>query len=1072
MARQASRVRFNTSERISTSDTKRYKLRKPDYLDDKKLSKKLRHEDGSKLSSKVKRNIKYKFKESLKNDSDSDDLSEKMGGSLKNAGVDLGVISLEKIQQKKKISKLPTQPSQSKKGLDLSLARKQTFNQAHESLKVDSDSEDFSENSSAKIYNLTLDEARESKDLSKKLYQKSYSKSYSAKDRYTDKISFERKTNFSAKVTDISSVDKRQTQKKALQKKYGQTFREVATAKEQTVTQSTTTAPRKLARQAKRTLKEIFLGFIKVIKSVASSAYAYLGGGVLAIVLFIIALLLMGLMFIIIGVGSNGYSMTSVQATEVNQSFTQREMDYLKMLKDKANESDNPTVSYDPVGHEPHELLALVNVMVLDKAEKAGEDVNDDMIEEVLDEIFEARYQFGESTRELEDGGTVTTLTSTTSSFDTLIYGSSSMGMSVELSDFIEKIGPLASRIAQENDIYASVMIAQALLESGGDQLSELASPPYFNLFGIKGSYNGNTVNMSTNEDDGSGNMYTINDGFRDYDSYDESLQDYADLLSTSTYSGAWKSNTSSYQDATNALTGTYATDTAYASKLNKIIEQYDLTQFDDYSPSDQVEENIVLESAETIESTEVSGDKPVKPLATMPEISSPYGYRTHPITGEYKFHYGTDYPAQTGTPLLAIKDGVIAEAGFNESAGNYIFLKMNDGLYAGYYHLNSIDVEMGQEVKAGGTIGTVGDTGASDGAHLHLEISDRVWAPSTAGTNYNPAEYLEGALSVDSSAQGNRLNLSNELIELYKNTKKTRGLMGAYESPIEDYDWGNHIDTNWGLVWNEDKLKAEESDVFTIQVPEGRNVLNQITGRVTRVGRGLRGKFVEVKSKDTITVQYIGVEDIVVSRGDSLVKGDKIAVTGDNNLHLKMKDSKENKVIDPQIMLYTESPTAVMYHALGQPTQSDSESSNHKLNNKMAGKAYDDVDVQKLFDTGKQYIGMPYAWGGASPETSFDCSGFVYWVYKEAGLAPSNWSRTTANNMYYNYTAPVSKSEAKAGDLVFFEGTYASNDRFTHIGIYAGDGIMLHAGDPIGFASIETDYWQQYKPTFGRVIN
>ena len=80
-----------------------------------------------------------------------------------------------------------------------------------------------------------------------------------------------------------------------------------------------------------------------------------------------------------------------------------------------------------------------------------------------------------------------------------------------------------------------------------------------------------------------------------------------------------------------------------------KIIEQYDLTQFDDYSPSDQVEENIVLESAETIESTEVSGDKPVKPLATMPEISSPYGYRTHPITGEYKFHYGTDYAAPWG---------------------------------------------------------------------------------------------------------------------------------------------------------------------------------------------------------------------------------------------------------------------------------------------------------------------------------------------------------------------------------------------------------------------------------------
>ena len=139
--------------------------------------------------------------------------------------------------------------------------------------------------------------------------------------------------------------------------------------------------------------------------------------------------------------------------------------------------------------------------------------------------------------------------------------------------------------MAQDNDLYASVMIAQAILESGSGQ-SGLSGYPHYNLFGIKGAYAGQSATMETLEEDGQGNTYAINDQFRSYSSYAESLQDYVYVLRQSHFAGAWKSNAPTYQDATAALTGVYATDSHYYAKLNYLIEAYNLTQFD--SPSYQ----------------------------------------------------------------------------------------------------------------------------------------------------------------------------------------------------------------------------------------------------------------------------------------------------------------------------------------------------------------------------------------------------------------------------------------------------------------------------------------------------
>lgn len=187
---------------------------------------------------------------------------------------------------------------------------------------------------------------------------------------------------------------------------------------------------------------------------------------------------------------------------------------------------------------------------------------------------------------------------------------------STAATQFLRNIIPAAQNVARGKDIYTSVMIAQAALESGWGT-SALSKAPNHNLFGVKGSYNGQSVNMQTLEDSGGQNYYSIQADFRKYPSYQESLEDYADKIVNGIsgaplfYSGAWKSKTNSYQDATAYLTGRYATDTAYGSKLNRIIEQFGLTKYDTETAVNMAEEIASNETSTTSGNsyTVVSGD-------------------------------------------------------------------------------------------------------------------------------------------------------------------------------------------------------------------------------------------------------------------------------------------------------------------------------------------------------------------------------------------------------------------------------------------------------------------------------
>ena len=269
--------------------------------------------------------------------------------------------------------------------------------------------------------------------------------------------------------------------------------------------------------------------------------------------------------------------------------------------------------------------------------------------------------------------------------------------------------------------------------------------------------------------------------------------------------------------------------------------------------------------------------------------VSSYYGYRINPVTGQEQFHRGVDIAVPTGTTVLAAMDGTVTTATYDASYGNYVVIEDSNGYCTKYAHMDTLSVSAGQPVTHGTTIGTTGNTGSSTGSHLHIEC-------------------------------------------LYN---------GEYYNPLFYFD----------------------------------------------VGEGT---------------------------------------------------------------LYGESPGGG-----GSP------------GNVIPPDSYDDATVQALMEEAARYLGYPYVWGGSSPSTSFDCSGFVCWVFTNSGV--HNLSRTTAQGIYDQCT-PVSAADAKAGDIIFFTGTYNSPGPVSHVGIYCGNGVMIHCGDPIKYASINTPYWQSHFYSFGRL--
>ncbi len=272
--------------------------------------------------------------------------------------------------------------------------------------------------------------------------------------------------------------------------------------------------------------------------------------------------------------------------------------------------------------------------------------------------------------------------------------------------------------------------------------------------------------------------------------------------------------------------------------------------------------------------------------------VSSSYGYRVHPISGEKNLHRGVDIAVAQGTPIKAIHDGRVISAGDAGSYGLCVVIEDEKGYQSRYAHCSSLSVSVGQEVKRGDVIAAVGSTGNSTGPHLHLEIM----------------------------------------------------LDGKYLNPYYFVDTGYDGSTAGAIP-------------------------------------GTPG----------------GVE----------------------------------------IPAYPGEPVT-------------------------------DETYAAMLEEAQKYLGYPYVWGGSSPSTSFDCSGFVSWVINHSGW---NVGRLGAQGLY-NICTPVSMANAQPGDLIFFWHTYdAPNPNgVTHVGIYVGNGQMIHCGNPISYANINSNYWQQHFYGMGRL--
>lgn len=128
-----------------------------------------------------------------------------------------------------------------------------------------------------------------------------------------------------------------------------------------------------------------------------------------------------------------------------------------------------------------------------------------------------------------------------------------------------------------------------------------------------------------------------------------------------------------------------------------------------------------------------------------------------------------------------------------------------------------------------------------------------------------------------------------------------------------------------------------------------------------------------------------------------------------------------------------------------------------------------EDETFRRILEEAEKYIGYPYVWGGDSPETSFDCSGFVSFVFTHSGVR--NVGRLGATSLYAT-CQKITPEEAKPGDLIFFEGTISGEDGITHCGIYVGDNHMLHCGSPIGYADLTESYWKRHYYGYGRLAD
>ena len=319
----------------------------------------------------------------------------------------------------------------------------------------------------------------------------------------------------------------------------------------------------------------------------------------------------------------------------------------------------------------------------------------------------------------------------------------------------------------------------------------------------------------------------------------------------------------------------------------------------------------------------------------------------------------------------------------------------------------------------------------------------------------------LEVTLNVTDLSEIVAGHMNEEQKELYAFYNETHGLIQQFYSPLDLY-WYQYISSYYGYRINPITGAEQLHRGVDIAVPTGTTVYAAMDGTVTTAAYDASyGNYVVIENSEGYCTKYAHMDTLSVSAGQTITHGTVIGTTGNTG-------SSTGSHLHIECMYNGEYYNPLFYFDAGEETlYGEAPSGGSGGGNVTPPDSYDDATVQALMEEAARYLGYPYVWGGSSPSTSFDCSGYVCWVFTNSGV--HNLPRTTAQGIYDQCT-PVSVADAKAGDIIFFTGTYNSGGAVSHVGIYCGNGVMIHCGDPIKYASINTSYWQSHFYSFGRL--
>ena len=391
-------------------------------------------------------------------------------------------------------------------------------------------------------------------------------------------------------------------------------------------------------------------------------------------------------------------------------------------------------------------------------------------------------------------------------------------------------------------------------------------------------------------------------------------------------------------------------------------------------------------------------------------------------------------------------------------------------GVYPTANHTLAVDasnpfVPMGTKVVMNGVEYTVEDTGAFARYGVQFDVyydnhaaasahGHKTWECYLADDNGSQEVEVTRTRDVDvlnvTLNSGNLMSICQDRLgffqkELFSAYNDTKGNLQMFATPV-DFNWYSSVTSYYGYRIHPISGANQLHNGMDIGAPEGTKVMAGLTGTVTTSAyNDSYGNYVVIKDSKGYELRYAHLSSRSVSAGASVTKGDEIGLVGNTGnstgSHLHIELLKNGERLNP--IFYLETGEGAGF----------------------GGNEYTSEAAQRLLNEAARYLGTPYVWGGYSP-SGFDCSGFVSYCLVRSGVR--NTGRLTAQGLY-NICTPVSQSDAQPGDLIFFTGTYDAGEPVTHIGIYVGNGQMIHCGHPVQYTSINSPYWQSHFYGFGR---